>query len=215
MRRLRLICPQPRVDLTVNMGDGPATPTAGIAAWEVIERVEGKSITDRGAVQPFSQDVPVFLDGWAKGNSVQRQLDTILSLGGENPGVFRAFGPIHHSGRHYIFGGEPEFGEVIRDHDGTLLRQRLTLRLAEYVRPDLIRRRRRRRGQRMGLGQARAVAGIGPARPLTYTVRAGDTLPKIAARELGDWKRWPEIGRRNGIRDPQQQLQPGRVLRLP
>lgn len=205
MKLLRIVCPDPKVDISVQMGDGPATPNAGVAGWEVIDRVEGESITDRGPVQPFTQDVPVLLDGYSKGNSVQRQLDELLSLGGEEAAVFRAFGPIHRSGIHYVYGGEPEFGEVIRDDDGTLLRQRLTLPLMKYVRPDLL-RKRKRGGQRSGVGRAQA---------LTHTVISGETLARIAHKELDNWKRWREIGDLNGIRDPFAKLQPGRVLRLP
>lgn len=48
----------------------------------------------------------------------------------------------------------------------------------------------------------------------TYTVRAGDTLSAIAARLLGNAKRWPEIAKANSIRDPRA-LRVGQVLRLP
>jgi nucleoid-associated protein YgaU len=207
VKLLRLVCSDPKVDISVSMGDGPATPTAGHAGWEIIERVEGKSITDRSSVEPFSQDVPVFLDGYAKGNSIQRQLDELLSLGGENAAVFRAYGPIHRPGIRYVFGGEPDFGEVIRDDDGTLLRQRLTLKLTEYVRPDTLKRRKR---QKRGMG-----GRIGQAQALSYTCKAGDTLARIAYKQFdGDWRRWREIGDKNGIRDPFKQLDPGRVIKL-
>lgn len=36
----------------------------------------------------------------------------------------------------------------------------------------------------------------------TVTVRKGDTLSKIAARELGNANRWPEIAKANHIRNP-------------
>lgn len=204
MELLHIVCSDPNVDLKVQMGDGPATPSAGLASWEVVERVEGKGITDQIGAPPFQQDVPVFLDGYAKGNSVQRQLKELESLGGEDPAVFRAFGPIHRSGIRYVYGGEPDYGEAIRDNDGTLLRQRLTLKLMEFVDPDVIRRRKKHR-DRMGIGQAKA---------LTYTVRAGDTLQKIAAALYGDWKEWKSLGAKNGIRDPYKKLEPGRVLKV-
>jgi hypothetical protein len=196
--RVRFICQNPKTDLVVPMGDGPATPTAGASDWEVIDRVEGKGITDRGSVPPFQQNVPIFLDGYAKGNSVQRQLDALINLRGA---VFRVEGPVHKPNLRYVFGGEPDFGEVIRDDDCTLLRQRLTLPLMEYVPPDVLRRPNRR-------------AGIGQAQALTYTVKAGDTLARVAHKLLGDWKRWREIGDKNGIRDPFALLKPGRVLKL-
>lgn len=36
----------------------------------------------------------------------------------------------------------------------------------------------------------------------TYVVRDGDTLPRIAARELGDYRKWTVLSVLNGIRDP-------------
>lgn len=203
MKDLRLTCAELNVDITVSMGGGPATPVSGFAGWETIERVEGKALTDRGGVEPFGQEVPVFLDGYAKGNSVQRQLDELMKLGGEDGEPFRAFGPIHRPGIRYVFGGEPEFGDAIRDDDGTLLRQELTLKLLEYVPPDQLRRRKRR----IGLSGNEAVGG-------TYTTKKGDTLAKIAARLLNDWKRWREIGNKNDIHDPHRVLPAGRRLKI-
>ena len=50
----------------------------------------------------------------------------------------------------------------------------------------------------------------------TYTVARGDSLTRIAAAELGDPGRWPELYRQNRglIRSPDL-LQPGWTLRLP
>lgn len=48
----------------------------------------------------------------------------------------------------------------------------------------------------------------------THTVARGDSLWAIAAMQLGDGRRWPEIARLNGNLDPAA-LRPGQVLRLP
>lgn len=210
--QVRFICQRPKTNLTVEMGDGPATPTAGASSWEIIERVEDKGITDRASIPPFQQDVPLIFDGYSPppsgvytgGTSIQHDLDALLNLRGA---IFRVEGPVHKPHLRYVFGGEPDFGEVIRDDDGTLLRQRLTLRLMEYVPPDVIRRAKKRRaGRRMGIGQAQA---------LTYRVVAGDTLARVAHKQYGNWKQWKSIGDLNGIRDPFVKLTPGRVLKLP
>lgn len=49
----------------------------------------------------------------------------------------------------------------------------------------------------------------------TYTVHTGDTLVKIAVKEYGDVDRWPDIAKRNNIRDPRAALKVGTVLHLP
>jgi nucleoid-associated protein YgaU len=213
MRLLRLVCPDPKVDIRVQMGDGPATPTAGYAGWEVTARAGGRrGVTTRTSPPPFQQDVPIFLNGLGKDNSIQGQLDAILSLGAEDAAPFKVWGPIHRGdGRLWVFGGEPEFGEAIRDDDeeNTLLRQRLTIKLMQYVRPEVARERKRRRRNR-GVGAIGGAVAVGG----TYTTRAGDTLQSIAANLFGDWRRWREIGNKNGLTDPGRKLPAGKVLKL-
>lgn len=54
------------------------------------------------------------------------------------------------------------------------------------------------------------------AKPKTATVKAGDTLMKIAKRELGDGGWWKEIQKLNGLTDAQlKTLKIGSVLKLP
>ena len=50
----------------------------------------------------------------------------------------------------------------------------------------------------------------------TVTVKAGDSLSKIAKRELGDAEKWHAIyaANRDTIKDPDL-IQPGQVLTLP
>jgi len=206
VKKLRLICPSPEVDISVEMGDGPSVPTAGFAGWEVTDRENGKGITERVGLQPFQQDVPIFLNGYGQDHSIERQLAEILSLGDEGAEPFKAFGPIDRSGIKYVFGGEPDFGEVIRDDDGDRLRQRVTLKLMEYVHPDIVKEHRKKKHrQRIGVGQAEA---------LSYTCQKGDTLARVARKLLGNWERWKEIGSKNGIKDPFKVLKAGRVLKL-
>lgn len=202
--QLHLVSADGSLDLKLNMGDGPATPTAGFAGYETVQRIRKKSMTAFVGVEPFAQDVPVMLDGYGENRSIERQLEKLLEFGGGTR--FNAYGPIHRpsngNGDLYIFGDEPEFGETIRASDGTLLRQRLTLKLQEFV-PARI------------SGRKRGKTGVGQAVPLTFTV-FGDinTLAKIANHEYHDWTRWKEIGKKNGLSDPHRVLPAGRVLKL-
>jgi len=53
-------------------------------------------------------------------------------------------------------------------------------------------------------------------RPKTYTLRAGDTLWKVAKSVLGNGSRWKEIQKLNGLTDAQlKTLKVGKVLKLP
>jgi nucleoid-associated protein YgaU len=198
--QLHLTATDPKVDLKVNMGDGPATPTAGYAGWEVVDRVRRKGMTSFAGLQPFQQDVPVLLDGYRDNRSVERTLDLLLSLGGGT--IFKAFGPIYNPADRYVFGGEPEFGDTIRSEDGTLVRLALTLKLMEYVPADLAGRRKEPK------------VAVGRGVPVSYTTHAGDTLTKIAHAVYHDWKRWREIGDRNNLSDPHRILPAGKELKL-
>jgi nucleoid-associated protein YgaU len=59
-------------------------------------------------------------------------------------------------------------------------------------------------------------AGSVQAPDKTYTVKAGDTLSKIAQQQLGDAKAYMAIfeANRNLLKDPDT-IQPGQVLRIP
>lgn len=201
-KKLRLVAAHPAVDIQVPMGDGPATPTAGYAGWEEVQRIERRSLTSFQGLPAFQQDVPIMLDGWAEDRSIERQLEEVEKLAGNV--VFRAIGPIFRSGSRFVFGDEPEYGEMIRASDETLLRVRMTLKLMEYVAPNLAGRKPKpKHGLDMGV-------------PLEYTVHGGDrTLAKIAYDLYHDRSRAIVIGRLNGITDVHKKLKIGRKLKLP
>lgn len=48
-----------------------------------------------------------------------------------------------------------------------------------------------------------------------YVVKPGDSLARIAGKQLGDPDRWLELGALNGIVNPKTDLTPGRVLTIP
>src|SRR5580765_3305428 len=106
--QLHLISLDKSVDIHVDMGDGPATPTAGFSGYETVSRIKRTGMTAFVGMQPFAQDVPVLIDGYRENRSIERKLEQLLSLGGATK--FMAYGPIHREGGPYIFGDEPEFG---------------------------------------------------------------------------------------------------------
>lgn len=210
---LTITCRNPPLQMSIRMGDGPATPTAGVAGWEEIQRIEDRAMTSRVGLPAFQQDVPIMLDGWIEGKSVEPRLRKLLSL---KHSVFVAEGPIFESGSKFVFGDEPEYGEMIRRTDGTLVRVRLTLKLMKFVRPDLAghERKHKAKSERGRIGNP-AKSGGTPFPGFRYTCSAGDTLVKIAVKCYGDRSRWKEIGKLNHITDPHRKLDAGKVLKLP
>ena len=204
---LHLVSVDGDLDLKVAMGDGPATPTAGIAGYETVARRRRKAMTAFAGLEPFQQDVPVLLDGYADNESVERQLERLEEFGGATR--FKAEGPIHRSGEVYVMGDEPDFGEAIRNPRGVLVRQRLTLKLMEYVPATYAGKKRDTR--RAGRVSQQAI-------PLTYDTMDGDTLWMIAAKFYGPFgaaANWKRIGKLNGISDPWRKLPGGRRIILP
>lgn len=214
MRRCRIIAKDPPIDISIPMGEGPAVPTGGFGGWKAVQRQDDVSVTDWEGQEPLTQDVPLLLNGYESDESVEREWNTVKKLGRDpngdehKPPAFKVFGPIDGpEGKSWVLaegGIEVNPASILkRPGSGELLRIEFTLHLLEYIRPGVIRSRRRRR------------IGIGRAQALTYTTHPGQTLAGIAATQLGDWKLWKEIGRKNGIADPFRLLPAGRVLKLP
>ena len=65
-------------------------------------------------------------------------------------------------------------------------------------------------------GDSSSTASTQPDRPRTITVQAGDSLSKIAKRELGDANKWHAIyeANKDRIKNPDL-IHPGDVLTLP
>lgn len=134
-----------------------------------------------------------------------------------------------------------EWGDAIMNAHGNRTRQGATLTLLQFIADDLIdarsrkspaQRRREKNARTTGKNKKknaktkrkpaarnrRSARGGGhgkassPVRP--STAFDGDDLMSVAARELGDARRWTEIAALNGIRDPRA-VKTGQVLRLP
>lgn len=156
--------------------------------------------------------------------SVEEELRTIFRLGRDvrgdehRPPVFRLDGPVFFPEKAWVLPANgiellPE--SVIRNSEGALLRQALVLHCLEYVRPDVIRSRRRKKKRKQSQRGNPAKSG-GTATPgYSYTTKKGDTLVSIAKNLYGNWQMWDEIGRKNDIRDAHRKLPAGIELKLP
>jgi hypothetical protein len=187
--------------------------------WQRPGRVDGQEYVGQ---QLHTRPVDLLFDGWAKGPrgghlSVEADCRTVhgwsIPVGGVGSGQWPPrlrviYGPwqqiIWRVGR--LRWGRPLF------IDGTRVRQDVRVELVEYHDPSLL---------LSPVEQAQAAATAAapgryqrPGSGRTYTVKAGDSLYRIATAELGDATRWREIAELNAIRDPYV-LQVGQVLRLP
>jgi hypothetical protein len=212
VKPIKIVASDPDIEIEVPVGNFGARLVGGLGGFEEVERQDDVSATDWVGQAALRQDISILLDGYATGDSVERELNTILKLGrdpnGERvPPVFRVWGPVYYEGKAWVLppdgidldGGEIE--PIRRPGNGELLRQEVILHLLEFNPPDTIRiRGKHAKHGRTAVGKGRVVS------------RRGDTLHSLAARELGDWKRWPELSEASGVRDPLRELPEGTEL---
>lgn len=200
--------------LDVLMGDGAAQLSGGFGGWQVVQRPKRISLTEWNGVDPTTQTIPVMFDGWTDERSVEPEIARLEAMSRASPGeleppIVRIAGPIHHPELDWVI-NDIQHGETIRRrHDGRRVRQASSVALMHYIEDTQLTAAKRHRGR------DDLTARFGhPALHRTVIVRRGDTLPRIAARELGKASRWREIATLNHIRDPKH-LKVGQQLKMP
>jgi hypothetical protein len=191
--------------------EGPQI-TGGYAKWEDITRRERKSLTDWTGTDPYRMSLPLRLDGWRTNEMIEPNINAIENLarpesglGEVKPPVFRVRipGQVPRGYNAWLWVAETiTWGPYIkRDSDGKRLRQDVTIDCLEFVDPDVIVIRKYYKGKN---------------KVWRYKTKKGDTMKKIAANQLHNGNRWPEIKRMNDkYRDPNRVFKTGTSLKLP
>jgi hypothetical protein len=201
----------PSITLTALLDTDGAKIVGGYGGWEVITRPRRQGITNWAGRSPFSMTIAIILDGFAQDRKVDTDWSKLerLSLphpnpGGEPPVVELRGDAIPHSDLLWVVDNiDP--GETILDQGGNMLRRHAVVSLIRYVAMD-----------RIQLSAAANARNKGqPSGSRNIEARAGDSLSKIASRELGDSKRWKEIQTLNpNIRDPNR-ITVGTDIKIP
>lgn len=218
--------------ISMFLGDGVPRVDAGGGGWETINRPKWIGFTDWIGLTPFTLTVPVLLDGFRDNTSIEGDIDALYRLlrptpiPTTRPPILRLAGPVPYTDLTWVLNGIDHGDEVRRD-DGPRTRAWITLTFLEYIPPDVsvtgrsspaeAAAERAAASSATNDAQSSAESGtVAVAAPSgrTYTVRARDTLSSIAASQLGNYRRWPEIASMNQVRDPRL-LRVGQVLRLP
>lgn len=204
--------------LTLALGDG-STRVDEDAGWTVVSRPKRVGVTEWTGTAPTSIVVPSLLDGFTNDRSVESDITYLRSImrapvAGQ-PTLVRLDGPLPLNHLIWFVGGLT-WGDEVRRDDGHRTRAFVEITFTEYVVADLIvgspKSPAEKAQERAGVPAGGPAGGAGGNR--TYTVRSGDTLATIAAKQLGSANRWREIANLNGIRDPKR-LKVGSTLRLP
>lgn len=203
----------------VLLGDGAATATAS-GGWAVVSRPKQKGFTTWEGYEPYQMTITVMFDGLANNTTVEHDYDALrrimrVPVGAlKQPSPVLLVGPVPLTGLRWVIQSlEPDEGGIIRrQSDGHMVRCPATVTLIEYVEADVA--VALKPSPAKAAAERKAATPATPPAARTYTVVRGDTLSKIAQRFLGSYKRYPEIARLNGIRDPNR-IRAGQVLRLP
>lgn len=194
------------------------TPAGGVGGWDEIGHVKRASSTEFAGTPLRRLAVPLTLDGWT-GNRFWARRDgsridveetcRILEAFGRPPGgrveppvLQLVYGPV--TPLRWVL-NDIEWGDELRNKQARRVRVDVTLQLLEY------------RETVLTLTPAQRVAApTGTAKPSgkAYTVKAGDTLARIAQAQLGKASRAGELAKLNGI-SLGSIIRPGQRLRLP
>lgn len=164
-------------------------------------RTARRAVTVFGGVDVEGMSIPILFDGWLAQTAVtpqRRILEAMASPSGVNdvtpPQPVFITGTVPTPNRWWVIQSLAPGDDIkLRASDGVCLRQDYVLTVVQQPVDSVI---------------------ITNGRD--YLVRRGDTLTSIAARQLGNAKRWKEIKTDKGkaIRDPKS-VHVGQVVRLP
>lgn len=202
----------------VMLGDGAAQASAD-GGWAFVSRPKNIGFTVWEGQSPYSMTVPIMLDGFADEESQEDDWEALRRIFRVPVGPLRQPSPVSLSGAvpladrlTWVISDLQPTNELRRVKDGHRIRIEANLELMQFVEADIV------IGVQASPAKAAAdrapQAGAAPPQTRVYVVKRGDTLVKIAQANLGSYKRWPEIAKLNGIRDPRK-LQVGQRLKLP
>lgn len=215
-RQVTVSSARPFLTVTGWLGADPSAVTQGYGGWTTVARPRRQSLTTWEGHEPYGIDLSMVLDGFAKNESVESKCTAIERMARpprvlDEPPKIRISGAVPHNDLVWVI-QSIRWAEVIRNETGDRVRQNLTISFLRYIADDRVQLAgaAARARQAATASKNKKSSGAAP----TYTVKKGDALTDIAARELGDYKRWVEIARLNNIRDPKS-IHPGQKLRMP
>ena len=190
--------------------EGVTVGSDSYGGFEVVDRPLRTGIVTWGGHQPLSMTVPLLIDNFEEndGLATEKDIATLEFLagrgdgaGGEPPEVkLEAAGQlVPHQDVPFVINGL-EWGDAIRNDYGNRIRQFATVTVLQNVSPKTLATLEKKRKANN--------------RSKTYTVKKGDSLHSIAAKQLGDRDLWQKIADLNNINDVRS-LRTGMKLKLP
>jgi nucleoid-associated protein YgaU len=207
---VRITCPT--LDTQVWFQLGPTNPVIsdGYGGWEVVQRPHRVALTNWTGRNPFAMSLDLFINEFRSHDSIEARIAKLerMALPRQDadvhkPPAVRIDGDaIPHTNLPWVI-QKLAWGTTERHPvRGYRTRQQVTVDLLQHIEGSLVNERGVQPGH-----------GVQP-KYRTYTVKQGDTLFKIAAKLLGNYRRWSEIAKLNNLSDPRHPPV-GRKLRIP
>lgn len=235
-------CDDPPTHLVTLLGPERPDVSAGYGGWAEVERPRRTTVTTWTSQPARRMSLNVLIDNWYEGRSVEDQIRQLERMALPRPGgqppvvkVSAAGGviPPFYEALGWVIDAI-SWGDGLTNENWNRVRQAATVTLLEYVSDDLLAKRtspakkqrakraratgknrqkgaRNKRAASKGKTPRRAGRATRAGEPIVYD---GEDLLSVAARELGDARRWVEIAQLSGIRDPRA-VQRGQIIRLP
>lgn len=212
----------PGASLVVRLDPTSVRQGGGVGGWEEIAHPKRPSSTEYMGQPLRTLEIPLLFDGWRAQTDVEepcRILDVWgrIPPGRREPSVLQVVYGTYTPLRWVVNGLDWDDSVELRNAHGRRLRAAVTVTLLEHrdavIALSPVQKAKPAPVAKAAPGKPSSGAAVPPSGRV-YVVKSGDTLSKIAQRELGKASRWPEISRLNGLRDPNK-IQPGQRLRLP
>lgn len=219
---VKLTDQQTGASITAELTGAPVPQSPG-AGWNRVARPDRLSITEWGGREPVSLQLSLLVSSDADAEALQNFAGAgiddspppILLLETE-PARLLPFGPARAQGVSWFIDSGPSWDDEDLEIDdaGNWVQAFCEITVTQFVEDELTltksvpRKRRRKKKNKKKGGRHKG----GKSR--IYTVKAGDTLSSIAARELGSAKRWREIAKLNRLSDPKD-IKVGQRLKMP
>lgn len=194
--------------------DGPVLENPNMG-WTEVARPRRVALTDYMGHSPMRQTIPMILDGLHNGRVQEpfiRNIERLFrpSHGNYQPSVIYLQGAgLYYTNLNWVIESIEWDATPIKRPDGRRIRQGLTIVFLQYI-PD----KRLELRANANAARRKKEAAKRRAAKKRYTVKKGEHLGEIAAKQLGDPQRWREIAKLNGIRDPSR-VKAGQVIRMP
>ena len=219
------------------LDDTTATITDGYGGWQEVQRARRTAYVDWPGKNALKMQVGIVFDGFQNDTDVSGQVKTLENMalpvdGTLAPPHVTIAGFVPHTDLTWVI-SSITWGASDRNEKGILIRQKMTILFWQFVPEDIIvkslasqSRTKAKSKSTTPSGSAKrnfslSTFGYQPDSSTTatattlYIAKAGDTLNSIAAKQLGDYKRWTEIADLNNLTNPFTPFKGGEKIKVP